>query len=155
MDDGVDNPSPDHMAWGVKRKPIVMFDAPHIDNICVNAASTVFSGLPEKGKHDQYHPMQLLQSIHNLHSQNRKLSQRIIDKILAREQELTQSQCVKLYKLLTCRERKQRWKVNGMYAKRLLKALDMILSDGHNLITHWAREMQLIGGTVGNNSQSG
>ena len=79
VEDGVDNPSPDHMAWGVKRKPIVMFDAPHIDNICVNAASTVFSGLPEKGKHDQYHPMQLLQSIHDLHSQNRKLSQHIIE----------------------------------------------------------------------------
>ena len=130
-----------------------MFDAPHIDNISVNAASTVFHGLPEKGKHDQYHPMQLLQSIHDIHSQNRKLSQRIINKILAREKEPTGSQCVKIYKLLTCRERKQRWKVNGMHGKRLLVALDMILPDGHNLITHWAREMHFIGGNVGNDSQ--
>ena len=39
-----------------------------------------------------------------------------------------------------------------MYGKRLLEALDMILYDGHNLITHWAREMHYIGGNVGNNS---
>ena len=31
--------SPDHMVWGRKKRAIVMFDAPHIDNICVNAAS--------------------------------------------------------------------------------------------------------------------
>ena len=111
-----------------------------------------FSGLPEKGKHDQYHPMQLLQSIHDIHSQNRELSQSIINKILAKDKQLTKTQCVNIYKLLTCRERKQRWKVNGMYGKRLLEALDMILYDGHNLITHWAREMHYIGGNVGNDS---
>ena len=76
--DRIQHPSPEYMAWERKKRAFVMFDAPHINNICVNVASAVFPGLPEKGKHDQYHSMQLLQ------------------------------RCVKIYKLLKCQGCKQR-----------------------------------------------
>ncbi|KAL7453283.1 hypothetical protein ACHAWC_004950 [Mediolabrus comicus] len=140
--------------FGVRPKAIIIPDLFHVDNVAITEASNVFSGEPTKGDSRQFHPKQLLQSTHDLHSNDPEASQGIIDKILA---ELTET--VK-YILATCRQRDQRWRVNGLYAARLLAMMDIMVEDPRdesrivNLLTAWAIHMNLIGGkVVGDDSQ--
>ncbi len=130
------------MRCSVTPRAIIIQDFFHIDNVAINGASVVFSGDPERGNSRQFHPLQLLQSIHDIHSVNTVTSQNIIDDLLCTNEIETK------YKLKTNRERPQRWRVNGLFAQRILKMMSITMADGHNLLTAWAIEMQLIGGTV-------
>jgi hypothetical protein len=123
---------------------IVIPDFFHIDNIAIQEASRIMSGDPERGNFGQFHPRQFLQSIYDIHIRDPELSQQIIDKILSE----IQNGRVK-YILKPLRDRPQRWRLNGLNAMRLLKALAIILPDGENLLTRWAAEMYLLGGKVG------
>jgi len=116
--------------WGVDRLPVIIPDVFHIDNIAINAASLVFSGDTERGNFRFHHARNLLQSIHSLHSQNKVLSQQIIDRLL--EQVVDP---VDRYVLTTCRERPQRWRVNGQFSARILPMMDIILPCGESLLT--------------------
>jgi hypothetical protein len=131
------------MFFGVERLYIIIPDFFHIDNIAINRASQIFSGNPERGNFSQFHPRQLLQSIHDLNSRNPEMSQQIIDDIL------NQIERPNEYILRTRRERPQRWRVNGLFAKEILAAFDIVDEDGLNLIYRWAEVMHVLGGKVG------
>ena len=144
--------SPMYQFYNVERKAFVIPDFFHIDNIAINTASIIFLGDIERGNMSQFHPRQLLQSIHSLHSVSKVLSQNAINKILAD----LPSDVLLAYILLTCRERPQRWRVNGHFARRILEAFKIVNESGENLITLWAREMYTIGGNLGGTvTQSG
>ena len=125
--------------YGVEPRRIIIQDFFHIDNIAINGASVTFSGESERGNSRQFHPLQLLQSIHDIHSVDPVASQNIINKLLS-------GMGVKIYKLQTCRERPQRWRVNGLYALRILKMMAIKLANGESLLTAWAKEMEAVGG---------
>jgi hypothetical protein len=129
------------MFFGVERLVIIIPDFFHIDNIAINRASVLMSGEIERGNFSQFHARQFLQSIHDIHSRNPDMSQQIIDEILEESDET--------YTLRTCRERPQRWRVNGCYAKRILEAWDIKDDEGNNLIYKWAEMMHVLGGKVG------
>lgn len=129
--------------FGVRRRAIIIPDFFHVDNIAINESSITFSGDIVRGDFGQFHPRQFLQSIHDIHSRNMQMSQQIINKLLRDLPDEVQ------YTLKTCRERPQRWRVNGLYASRLLVALDISLLDGKNLIARWAAQMFILGGRVG------
>ncbi len=130
---------------GVEVRMILLRDFFHKDNVIINAASVLFSGDPERGNSRQFHPLQLLQSIHDIHSPDTVSSQNIINDLLEGTG-IT-------YILTTNRERPQRWRVNGLFALRILEMMSIELDDGINLLTAWAREMQLVGGKIGPDSQ--
>ena len=133
-----------HQFYGVTRLAIVIPDGFHIDSILTSAASIRFSGDTDRGNHRYFHARQLLQTIHSLHSACPELSQKIIDKLLK-----TAADPLIIYILKTCRERMQRWLVNGKYAARILEMMDiMITTDGESLLTHWAKEMHTVGGKL-------
>ena len=132
--------------WGVDRLPVIIPDVFHIDNIAINAASLVFSGDTERGNFRFHHARNLLQSIHSLHSQNKTLSQQIIDRLL---EQVVDPVAVARYVLTTCRERPQRWRVNGLFSARILPMMDIILPCGKSLLTRWAWEINTLGGKVG------
>jgi hypothetical protein len=129
--------------FGVRRRAIIIPDFFHVDNIAINESRITFSGDIVRGDFGQFHPRQFLQSIHDIHSRNMQMSQQIINKLLRDLPDEVQ------YTLKTCRERPQRWRVNGLYASRLLVALDISLLDGKNLIARWAAQMFILGGRVG------
>eukprot|EP00986_Skeletonema_menzelii_P016679 scaffold15440_cov101-Skeletonema_menzelii.AAC.1 len=128
------------MRNGVVPRAIIPKDCFHMDNVTINAASSIFSGDSERGNSRQFHPLQLLQSIHDIHSVDTVASQAIIDRLLM-------GTGMK-YKLRTNRERPQRWRVNGLFALRIIEMMSIELEDGRNLLTAWAVEMHLVGGKV-------
>lgn len=112
-----------HEFFGVRRQVIVIPDFFHIDNIAINEASILFSGDIERGEFSQFHPRQFLQSMHDIHSRVPDMSQQIIDTILEELQDIDEAES---YSLHTVRERPQRWRVNGLFAKRMLDALNIL-----------------------------
>ena len=132
----------EYMRCGVEPEAIIIQDFFHIDNVAINGASVIFSGDSERGNSRQFHPLQLLQSIHDIHSVDAVVSQNIINDLLCR------NEVEKKYTLKTNRERPQRWRVNGLFAQRILEMMSIMMMNGTNLLTSWAMEMQLIGGKV-------
>ena len=118
---------------GVDRKIIQLGDPFHIDNLAVNAASIAAFGDTEKDNHRQIHHCQLLQSLHDLFSQDRIGMQEHMEIILGGQQQL---------KIKTMRERIQRWLVNQRNASWVLEALSIKLDDGSSALIQWARRIE-------------
>ena len=76
-----EGPGPD-VFYGVKRKGMTLPDFFHCDNVAVNGASTIFSGLPERNNLRQFHPMTMLENIHDIHSVNAVFSQQMMDEVI-------------------------------------------------------------------------
>jgi len=139
--------------YGVKRQEVLIPDGFHADNVAVNSASVAFSGLPERNNLRQFHPMTFLEHIHDIHSVNPTFSQQLMDDVIREHHDYLKENHSNLLKyiLKTVRERKQRWRVNGLYAMRILEAMNVTLPSPNgntNLITEWARKMQWYGGTL-------
>jgi hypothetical protein len=68
--------------YGVKRRPTMNGDMFHIDNLmCAHASNHAF-GETVRGEHSQVHHRQLLQSLHDIHKNNRVVSQRAMGTVL-------------------------------------------------------------------------
>jgi hypothetical protein len=72
------------------------------------------------------------------------MSQQIVNKTL---KELLPK--IVSYQMNPGKEKEQRWRLNGINAKKILSAMAIILPDGENLMTRWANEIHIVGGKLG------
>ena len=126
------NPILSKVMNNVDRRIIQLGDPFHIDNLAVNAASIAAFGDTERDNHRQVHHRQLLQSIHDMFTQDRIGMQKHMDIILAGKQ----------LKIKTMRERIQRWLANQGNASWVLDALSIKLQDGKSALIQWAMRIE-------------
>ena len=110
---------------------VILFGDPfHKDNLAVKCASEGAFGYTEKGQNRQCHHRQLMQTFHDLHSDDPMLSQAIMDRIMLGTG--------KTVRIKTCRERQQRWMVNQKFAKRICEIINTKTTDGQSCLLVWA-----------------
>jgi hypothetical protein len=110
---------------------VILFGDPfHKDNLAVKCASEGAFGYTEKGQSRQCHHRQLMQTFHDLHSEDPILSQSIMDR--------TMLGTGKTVRIKTCRERQQRWMVNQKFAKRTNDIIETKTADGQSCLLVWA-----------------
>jgi hypothetical protein len=119
--------------YGVKRRPTMNGDMFHIDNLmCLHASNHAF-GETERREHSQVHHRQLLQSLHDIHKNDRLVSQRAMGTVL----EGTEN----TFRIKTTRERQQRWLVNQRQALFVLSGLAIMTANGEPALLAWAHYM--------------
>ena len=101
---------------GVRRRPIVMGDPYHIGNLAVMHASKGMAGDTVNADHRQIHHRQCLMTMHSLHSDDRAFSQAMMDRVMGNGRRV---------RLMTRRERQQRWLVNQKYARWVVSLLNV------------------------------
>ena len=120
--------------YGVIRKLLTLGDHLHLANKAVGAASKgAFGALKRGGKeqHRQAHHLQLLESIHDLHSHNPSLSQKIMDMELQGASGQVD--------IRTCRVREDRWNVNQEFSERLLDGQGILTAGGLPAYSAWSK----------------
>eukprot|EP00978_Attheya_sp_CCMP212_P000714 scaffold1423_cov39-Attheya_sp.AAC.1 len=119
--------------YGVVRRPIINGDMYHIDNLmCMHTSNDAF-GETDRGVHSQVHHRQLLQSIHDIHKNDRNASQRAMDTVLLGTNNTL--------KVRTTRERQQRWLVNQRQASFVISGQTIMTTDGVPALLAWALYM--------------
>lgn len=114
---------------GVDVWPIVFGDPFHICNLAMSHTSIHSFGDLLQGDHSQAHHLQVIQSIHSLRSDDKPLSQAIMDEVMEG------SGCA--IRLKSARERRQRWLVNQRSAKNVLENLKCLTVDGVPSLVQW------------------
>ena len=92
-------------------------------------ASKFSFGDPVQGDHRQCHHLQVIQTIHSLHSDDRPLSQSLMDEVMDGHKDLV--------RLKTARERRQRWLVNQRSCKTIAEQIKVFNNDGIPSLIAW------------------
>ena len=99
-------------------------------------ASNVAFGEMERGNHRQIHHRQLLQSNHDICKGDRANAQCHMNAVLIGTVSLGK------FRLKSCRERQQRWMVNGLYCLYMVNCLEQVKTkDGEEALVMYARRM--------------
>jgi hypothetical protein len=115
---------------GEERLVILCGDDFHAVNRGVMAASLTAFGDTVKESHSQVHHRQVLQSTYDLKKDNPRLAQWIIDNLL--------EGTYQSFTLKAWRERQQRWGINQVAARQLLKQMEYETANGENVMVQWA-----------------
>ena len=106
---------------GVRRRAIVASDMFHNCNLTTSIASSMMCGETDKTNLREFHPKRVLQQFHDFRIREKAISDHIAEQILE-EWRIAEDEKPDRK---TARQRKQRWKVDGEFAERIIKGLQI------------------------------
>ena len=125
--------------FGFKRRPIILNDFFHCCNILISLASVTFSGESERNLRE-FHHRRILQHLHDICSRHKVLGNHVALRLI--ETEVEDFEDTEDFRATT-RERQERWKHNGEFARRFIFGCRLKMKDGACFWVRWAQEMVL------------
>ena len=127
-----------HLLNGVERRPLVLNDSFHNDQLAIVHCSRRAAGQTVRGDSRFCHHRGMLQEIHDVAKVDRNKSNAVFDAICRKHN-------IKGKRLLTYREREARWFVNGRYATNTLDLINTMAFEDeieYNLLELWCLRMR-------------